>query len=129
MYKEFCFSQGYTSSPHQLDWAHKAKDHHRTYDELSRFTDGCMDELLRRYVVSCASDCAPTAGDFVINFEHLRLLSSSTMINYVFLLRIPRFNSKCVPLTIWHNYGILTCHILEQNQNIHGESTRNNICT
>eukprot|EP00117_Sycon_ciliatum_P034741 scpid18005/ scgid3777/ len=67
VYKEFCFSQGYTSSsPHQLDWAHKAKDHHRTYDELSRFTesDGCMDELLRRYVVSCASDCAPTAEGF-----------------------------------------------------------------
>ena len=69
--KEFCFSQGYTS-PRQLDWAHKAKDHHRTYDELSCFADGCMDELLRRYVVSCASDCAPTAGDFVIHFEHLR---------------------------------------------------------
>ena len=50
-YQQFAISQGYTS-PKQQEWVKKAKEHHRTYDELSRFTDGCFDELLRPYVLS-----------------------------------------------------------------------------
>ena len=66
-YKEFAISQGYTS-PKQLDWAFKAKDHHRTYDELSRFTDGCFDELLRPYVLAQESGSnTPSAEGFFVS--------------------------------------------------------------
>ena len=51
LYEAFCKSQGYTT-PRQLAWAKSCKDHHRTMDELSRFTDGIYDELLRPYVLS-----------------------------------------------------------------------------
>ncbi|XP_065180592.1 uncharacterized protein LOC135811302 [Sycon ciliatum] len=71
VYKEFLLCQGYTS-PRQLDWAHKAKDHHRAYDELSRFTDGCVDELLRPYVLHCGQDARPTAHGFLAWAEKLK---------------------------------------------------------
>eukprot|EP00117_Sycon_ciliatum_P002321 scpid36361/ scgid7600/ len=64
VYKEFCVSQGYTT-PKQLEWAMRAKDHHRCYDELSRFTDGCFDELLRPYVLSSDLNTPPTASGFL----------------------------------------------------------------
>ena len=60
VYEAFAKSQGYTT-PKQLAWAKSCKDHHRTFDEMSRFTDGVLDELLRPYVLF---DSTPTPAGF-----------------------------------------------------------------
>ena len=60
VYKAFVESQGYTTE-RQQEWAKAAKDHHRSFDELSCFIDGTFDELLRPYV---ASNDSPTPDGF-----------------------------------------------------------------
>ena len=104
-YKEFAISQGYTS-PKQLDWAFKAKDHHRTYDELSRFTDGCFDELsVRPYVYSprnlAATHTRPSAEGFFVCCK--QFTDNHT---YSWLLR-EQCTQYCFPLVMfrrgaWH---------------------------
>ena len=50
VYQAFVKSQQYTM-PQQLDWAKSGKDHHCSFDEFSRFTDGVFDKLLRPNVL------------------------------------------------------------------------------
>ena len=87
VYQSFAQSQGYTT-PRQLDWAKSGKDHHRTFDEVSRFTDGVFDELLRPYVLTCEQ---PTPAGFFVwakgfekNFTYTFLLHMAT--RYCFCL-------------------------------------------
>ena len=61
VYEAFAQSQGYTT-PNQKKWARSGKDHHRAHDEMSRFVDGCVDELMRPYALQ-AEDPTP-AGFF-----------------------------------------------------------------
>ena len=49
VYQAFAESQGYTTE-RQQEWAKSCRDHHRAYDELSRFVDGTFQELLFPYV-------------------------------------------------------------------------------
>jgi len=60
-YQKFSETRGYTTE-RQQEWAKSCKDHHRSFDELSRFTDGSIDELLYPYVHS-VNDPSP-AGFF-----------------------------------------------------------------
>lgn len=93
VYQSFATSCGYTT-PQQLDWCRSGKDHHRTFNECSCFTDGVFDELLRPYVLTTNEPTAqcwvfflvkPVSGQFdtfmaaahscTVLFSHLRLSS------------------------------------------------------
>ena len=79
VYKKFAETQSYTTE-RQLDWVHSCKDHHRGFDELSRFTDGCFDELLLPYVLAVAD---PTPAGFFVWAEQFK-----SNITYTWLLDI-----------------------------------------
>ena len=98
VYEAFSKSQGYTT-PRQLQWCKSCKDHHRAFDELSRFTDGVFDELLRPYV-SEAADPSP-AGFFTWCQNYKNNLT------YTWLLHVAV--QYCFPLFMFlrgmrHNY-------------------------
>ena len=50
VYQAFADSQGYTTE-RQQEWVKSCKDHHRSWDEVSRFLDSTFDELLYPYVL------------------------------------------------------------------------------
>ena len=50
VYQAFADSQGYTTE-RQQEWVKSCKDHHRSWDEVSRFLDSTFDQLLYPYVL------------------------------------------------------------------------------
>ena len=62
-YKGFALSQGYHGDK-QLMYIRSGKDHHKTFDDISRFVDGVVDELLVAYVRSDISVQASVDGFF-----------------------------------------------------------------
>ena len=94
VYREFTSSQGYTTD-RQLEWAKGCKDHHRAYDELSRFTDGVFQELLYPYVHSCD---VPTAAGF---FSWAKQYSSNK--TYTLLLQL---TARCAFGVFVYRHGV-----------------------
>ena len=94
VYREFAYSQGYTTD-RQLEWAKGCKDHHRAYDELSRFTDGVFQELLYPYVHSCD---VPTAAGF---FSWAKQYSSNK--TYTLLLQL---TARCAFGVFVYRHGV-----------------------
>lgn len=62
-YHAFALSQGYKGD-RQLDYVRRGKDHHKTWDDISKWMDGVCDELLVPYVREVGDDCS-TEGFFV----------------------------------------------------------------
>ena len=54
-YQAFALSQGY-HGPKQLAYIRSGKDHHKTFDDLSRYIDGVCDELLLLYCRTVKKD-------------------------------------------------------------------------
>ena len=74
VYQAFTESQGYTTTK-QLAWARSGKDHHRAHDEMSRFIDGCFDELLRPYALQTNQPTAAGFFEFAKRYEGNRTYS------------------------------------------------------
>ena len=62
-YKGFALSQGYHGDK-QLMYIRSGKDHQKTFDDISRFVDGVVDELRVAYVRSDISVEASVDGFF-----------------------------------------------------------------
>ena len=103
VYESFAISQGYTT-PRQQDWCKSAKDHHRTFDEMSRFTDGVFLELLRPYVLQ--SDHPTVSGFFrwaeqyKKNLTFTFLLDLATRYCYSLFMFRRGMRSKNMPLLL-----------------------------
>ena len=52
-----------TNGQRQLAYVKRGKDHHKTFDDLSRYVDGIVDELMFQYCK--AAEGEPTVGGFL----------------------------------------------------------------
>ena len=67
-YQSFALSQGYHGLK-QLAYIRSGKDHHKTFDDLSRYVDGIMDELLHMYCVAVKKGGGSLSGVSVNGFS------------------------------------------------------------
>ena len=91
VYEAFSKSQGYTT-PCQLTWAKSCKNHHWAFDELSRFTDGVFDEVLRPYVLQADS---PSPEGFLVWCEQFK-----SNLTYSWLVHLAV--QYCFPVFMFH---------------------------
>ena len=61
-YHTYALSQGYHGEK-QLAYVKWEKDHHKTFDDLSRYVDGIVDELMFQYCK--AAEGEPIVGGFL----------------------------------------------------------------
>ena len=61
-YHAYALSQGYHGE-RQLAYVKRGKDHHKTFNDLSRYVDGIVDELMFQYCKVAEGE--PTVGGFL----------------------------------------------------------------
>ena len=80
-YHAFALSQGYHGD-RQLAYVKSGKDHHKTFDDISRYIDGITDELLYQYCVATGPTWAsPSVAGFL---EWVKSVKKNATIQFLF---------------------------------------------